>query len=327
MLNILNFAMGVAGILITLLVFIIGYRKTIGARDERVKTANKDIALILARLIANPKVKVDKKTVEGIMRSKAREYNVSTEYLNDISIIIEDIVTKYIENEFMPEEIKNSLIEKARELLKEEKSEIRKTEFPDLARDKMRILMSTFTAMIAMIIVSIVSFGTMRPGLSHRAEFPTSLLVAMSLSLSIATVMAFIKLSLDKQKRIRNDAIYRAPMLEEIVFSALGEYFSGSKIEKELLFMDGMKIDFVIERGNESVPVEVKYILDSKSLTRAIEELRIFIERLKAKKGLLLVNTLVTEKDNKLAAENNIIIIENAVSKKDIIRQLEKKSV
>jgi len=314
---------GLVGILITLLVFMISYRRTIGARKERIKSANRETVTILARTIANSQIGVDEQMVQGVIRSKAREHNVSVGDLNNLFIILEDVMTKYIENEFISEDVKNTLVEKVKKLLAEKKEpETRIDVISDLSKDRLRILMSTFSAMIAMVTVLVVAFGVIKPEFSLKTKFPISLLLTMSASIAVATLMAFTTLALDRQKRIRNEAIYRGPRLKEIVLSTLQEYFNKSDIEQELLFFDGKRIDFVVKKEDEDIPVEVKYILDSKSLPRAIKELQEFIARLKAKKGLLIMNTLASEKDKKTAADSNIIIIENALSKKDITRQL-----
>lgn len=314
---------GLAGILISLLVFMISYRRTIGSRKERIKAANRETVTILARTIANSQMGVDEQMVQGVIRSKAREHNASVGDLNNMFIILEDVMTKYIENEFISEDVKNKLVEKVKGLLAEKKEpETRIDVISDLSKDRLRILMSTFSAMIAMVTVLVVYFGVTKLEFSLKTEFPISLLLTMSASIVVATLMAFTTLALDRQKRIRNETIYRGPMLKEIVLSTLREYFNKSDIEQELLSFDGKRIDFVVKKEDENIPVEVKYMLDSKSLPRAIKELQEFIARLKAKKGLLIINTLASEKDKKTAVDSNIIIIENALSKKDIIRQL-----
>lgn len=314
---------GLAGILISLLVFMISYRRTIGSRKERIKAANRETVTILARTIANSQMGVDEQMVQGVIRSKAREHNASVGDLNNMFIILEDVMTKYIENEFISEDVKNKLVEKVKGLLAEKKEpETRIDVISDLSKDRLRILMSTFSAMIAMVTVLVVYFGVTKLEFSLKTEFPISLLLTMSASIVVATLMAFTTLALDRQKRIRNETIYRGPMLKEIVLSTLREYFNKSDIEQELLFFDGKRIDFVVKKEDENIPVKVKYMLDSKSLPRAIKELQEFIARLKAKKGLLIINTLASEKDKKTAVDSNIIIIENALSKKDIIRQL-----
>lgn len=318
----INILLWIGGIFITLAVFFISYRKTIGAKKERVKSANKEIVAILARTIANPQVNIDRKAVQSVIRSKAREYNVAIDDLNDMFMVLEDVMTKYIENEFISEDVKNTLVEKTKELLKEKEEEkVRVGRIPDISKDRLAILMSTTGAMIAMVTI-IVSFGLIKPGLSLKSGMPLSLIIGMSATIIMATLTAFLKLALDRQKRIQNEAIYRGPMLEETVLSALEDYFKPGAIEQELLFMDGKRVDFVVNKESGKMPVEVKYILDSKSLSRAIEQLKVFMERLKSNKGLLIVNTLVAEKDKNTAAQNNIIIIENALSKQDIIRQL-----
>lgn len=319
----LDVIMWFAGVLITVTVFIISYRKTIRARKERVKSANKEIVAIMARSIANPKINIDKKIIQGIIRSKSREYKVSIDDLNDVFIILEDVMTTYIENEFISEKIKNTLIQKVKILLKEKDTSKIETNIESyISRDRTRILMSTFFATIAMVAVMVASFGLIKPASVNKVDLPIPLLVSMTASIAIATLIAFMKLTIERQKKLRDKVMYKGPMLEEIVLSALEERFNGSNVEREMLFMDGKRIDFVVDCNSEKIPVEVKYLLDSKSLLRAIKELKEFIKRLEANKGLLIVNTSIPDKEKRVLADDNIFVIENAFSKRNILRQL-----
>ena len=69
----------------------------------------------------------------------------------------------------------------------------------------------------------------------------------------------------------------------------------------------------------ERIPVEVKYRTVQHDL---IKQLQDFMRILQAKRAILITNSSVTSKINKLAAQNNIYLIDNVQSEEDIVKGL-----
>lgn len=76
----LEFALGAAGILVSVLLFLGGYRQTGGAKKERIRSANADVKKILVRrvVLEGPMSRAD---VSLFLQGKARDFRISDEEL------------------------------------------------------------------------------------------------------------------------------------------------------------------------------------------------------------------------------------------------------
>lgn len=149
------------GLGIPLLTFFITYKKTIGASKEREKTAYREIVSLIAKLIAHEKINPNFDIINGLIKSKAREYNVNLD-VSYIPTIFEDVMAKFIENEFISQSVKKNLIDKVQLTQKEifEAKETKEATFREKEpsfNDNYIILLSTVAALVASIITVIIA--------------------------------------------------------------------------------------------------------------------------------------------------------------------------
>ena len=76
MVEISSLFLGLFGIVVTIITFIFSYNKTIGARNERAKTANNDIIKILKRNLIMERRVPKFEEINRLISSKIIEYKV-----------------------------------------------------------------------------------------------------------------------------------------------------------------------------------------------------------------------------------------------------------
>ena len=298
--------------------FFITYKLTIGARKEREKNAYREIISTITRFISQNQINPTLDVIQGLIRSKARAYNVSMVNIPGIPVIFEDSMTKFIENEFISQDIKKDLINKVRLLqteleIKETRGMIAETIEVSVA-DKSRILLSTITSMVMLITLL---YMLEEYSLYVLTDIFLYAILAMSF-IFVATVYLYMNAKIEKEKKESESTTYVSPIFENMVSSALQRHLK-EKIERGVVLKNGKRIDFALQINDERIPIEVKY-QDVKSNT--IEQIFDYKNQLGAERAILITNSSVTERVRKSADAKNIIIVDNVNSEEDIINSL-----
>lgn len=332
--NIINIFLTIA---ISLITFIFTYNKTIGARKERERTAYKEIVSIMAKLIAHEQINPNLDVILGLIRSKSREYDANLD-ISYIPSIFEDINTKYIENEFISQDIKKNLIEKV-QLIQKEILDVKEAKEATLSvkestvslKDKYSIILSTFSSLFALL-AAILTIGIISiPGESifsininevilylRESELLFSLIMGILVILTL-TLVIYQRMNIEKIEKEIKSTKYGTPILEQMVFSALKNVFPDEKIQESALLSNGRIVDFLLKIDDEKIPIEIKYqALKSPTIGQIISDM----ETLKAEKAILITNSSVNLQIRKYVEENNIILFDNVKSEAEIIHRL-----
>lgn len=107
-----NYILTAIGILVSILLFLIGYRQTIGAKKERLAIANSDIEKILIRRIVNENYNFNLMDIFRLIEGKARDYNVQMIDLLSVDEILNCIYTRIIETDFITQKQREEIINK-----------------------------------------------------------------------------------------------------------------------------------------------------------------------------------------------------------------------
>jgi hypothetical protein len=100
------------GILVSVLLFLIGYRQTVGARKERVSSANeKLVETILRRIILEGYIP-QRKDIGRIIEGKARDYKIRVKDILSIDQIINTLYTRIFENDLISKDEREANLEK-----------------------------------------------------------------------------------------------------------------------------------------------------------------------------------------------------------------------
>lgn len=333
--NIINILLTIA---ISLITFLFTYNKTVGARKERERTAYKEIVSIMAKLIAHEQIKPNLNVILGLIRSKSREYDANLD-ISYIPAIFEDINTKFIENEFISQDIKKNLIDKV-QLIQKEILDVKEAKEATLGvkestvslKDKYSIIFSTLISIFSLIAAiltigiisipseSIFSINIYEVILYLRESGVVYSLIGGLFAVLTLTLAFYQRMTIEKIETQTKSTKYGAPILEEMVFSALKNVFPNENILESAVLSNGRKVDFLLEIDNEKIPIEVKYQAFRPS---TIDQVIANMKTLKAKRAIIITNSSAHPKARKYAERDNIIFIDDVKSEAEIIAQLE----
>jgi hypothetical protein len=104
--------LGVIGILVSIALYYLGYRQTIGAKKEKIKATNFDIEKTLVKRIVLESFSPTIKDINRIIETKARETNLREDDLNTPSQFIDTIFTRIFETDFISPDQRNEIVQK-----------------------------------------------------------------------------------------------------------------------------------------------------------------------------------------------------------------------
>ena len=105
-------AFTVLGIAVSIVTFLIGYRSTIGARKERVRSGNDEVEKILVRRIVLENFEPTLDEIVRIVDAKARDFRVRPTDLLSEGQFLNNIYTRVVESDFIPREQRQEILER-----------------------------------------------------------------------------------------------------------------------------------------------------------------------------------------------------------------------
>lgn len=176
----------IVSIIIGLVTFYLSYRWTVTAKKERRKTACREVVSITMRTLVHNQIKPTPSLFEDLIRSKARECEVKRESLPSLSVFLEDIQSKILENEFIPHDTKENLLKEIGNL----QNSVKKTQPEETAVESeiIGILGSSLFAFmsVAVLILFVVYLASEAFG---AVELPPQS-VLMTIGISVVSIIA-----------------------------------------------------------------------------------------------------------------------------------------
>jgi hypothetical protein len=105
-----NYFLGILGIAVSVLLFLLGYRQTIGAKRERIASANSQLEAILIRRIVLEKHTPSQADLLRLIEGKARDHNVGAEDLVSEGQLLNTIFTRVTESDLIPAEQRDEIL-------------------------------------------------------------------------------------------------------------------------------------------------------------------------------------------------------------------------
>ena len=313
-----NVIIGVIGVVVSLVTFYLTYRLTIGARKERGKNAYREIISIMTRFLSQTKINPTLDVIQGLTRSKAREHNVNMVSIPSLPAIFEDLITKFIENEFISPDTKNNIISRVKLL----QNELETKE----ARERMIVETPEVPKILTILILAAVTIAPMSFALLLMVQTGFIYYIARNMYIIMIAVVFlvvagsfYIKASREKEEKEAESTAYISPIFENLIFSALKRHLPEGNIEKGVVLKKGRQVDFVLQINDEKIPMAVKF-RDVKLGT--VQQISDYKKQLGAKKAILITNSSVAKIVRKSADAKNIIIIDDINSEEDIINRL-----
>jgi hypothetical protein len=305
------------GIFVSLFLFIIGYRQTIGARKERVRACNEKLIETILRRIILEKYIPKKDDIKRLIEGKARDYKVKQKDLLTEDQILNTIYTKIFENDLISQEQRDENIERLTELFVVDKKHI----IQDLdssftnEKDKSRrnfinivtFLLAIISTTIGAFVVSFESFA------SFDKLLNSSILYTILGSLaSIIAVYTFLRLK-DFQESSEEVELPKNPYRDYVKFER-DVVIQLKKLQIEIIFPNSKDdgFDLIAIINGEKVAIEIKFWRQRPPfsfLRQVLIRLKSSMEKEDIKRGLIITNDKFGL-DEKLKLDENIEIIE-----------------
>ncbi|WP_394557440.1 hypothetical protein [Priestia aryabhattai] len=92
------------GVIVSIIIYLLSYRQTIGAKQERIQSSNKEIEKILIRRIVNDNYNLSLADIRRLLEGKARDFKVKVNDLYKEEQMLNSLYTRVIETDFITKE-------------------------------------------------------------------------------------------------------------------------------------------------------------------------------------------------------------------------------
>jgi len=114
-----DYLLSILGIAISIILFFIGYRETIGAKKERIKSANSEVEKILVRRIVLEAYTPKPIDISRLLEGKSRDFKVKAGDMLSESGILNCIYTRIIETDLIAQEQREEILSRIIPILEE----------------------------------------------------------------------------------------------------------------------------------------------------------------------------------------------------------------
>jgi len=303
------------GIIVSVLLFLAGYKQTIGASKERVKAANEKLIETILRRVILERYTPKKEDIKKLTEGKARDYKVKQKDLLNSDQILNTIYTRIFENDLISKEQREENIERLSSLFVIDKKEAKQDNEINLetSKDKTRKFFNFFSLIIAIVStiigVSLVSFNKIVNLDSYMQ--PEILISIIGSIVAIFTAYLYLRIK-DNQENSNDTELPKNPYRDYV------------KFEKEVVVqLRKLNIEVTIpntkEEGydlsalinGEKYAIEIKYWKQRPPygfIKQNISRLKSAMDKEGIKKGLLITNEKFGV-DEKLKIEDGIEIL------------------
>lgn len=296
-----NYLLSFLGVIVSITLFFIGYRQTIGAKKERISSAISEVEKILVRRIVlesyTPKLVDISRLIEG----KARDFRVKVGDLLSESQIMNCIYTRILETDLIAQNQREEILLRIIPILEEAEgapiqeqkvvelpSELRKRAIYQIA---VPLTMALIASLIGGFVTALPKIGTV----DMNIESLFSVLIATAaVSLVLISVLYTFKRLKESQQEITINSSSKA-MEQAINF----EREVAKTIEKK-----GLKIrpagprdrgyDFAVEQNGKKIFIEVKAWtrpMPISLLSRIVDVLEKTVQIENAEEGILITKS------------------------------------
>lgn len=245
------------GILVSVSLFLLGYRQTFGAYKERVRTANTDLEKVLLKRIVLESYQPTTEDLSRLINGKALDHRVKTRDLLSEIQLLEILFARITESDFVTPSQRNEILKRlSLALVKAEEvpvEEIRVAELPSLkkrlySRDIIPAIMALFASIVGTSVVFL-------PELSETTKLLTpSALAVFSASLAvIITIFLIYRLKESQQEISSESALQSAIDFEQEVAGVIEKLGITSELSRP-----DSGFDFMTMMGGKKILVEVK---------------------------------------------------------------------
>lgn len=255
-----NYILGLLGIFVSVILFLIGYRQTIGAMKERVRIANSDLEKILLRRIVLESYSPDLEDITRLIEGKSRDYKVKIANLLSEAQLLNTIFTRIIETDFISPSQRKEIIERIIPVItKAEKIPLDDEKISYLPNTKQKIYSKNIILLMGFITSILGSSLVLVPNLLSQDLFKDKFMI--STTLIVTMIISFIIiLVIFLSYRLRESQ-------EENSSNSLESYIEFENEVAYVLKRSGLKwyipenkddgYEFIVEKADKKLLVEV----------------------------------------------------------------------
>lgn len=257
------------GIIVSLLLFIIGYRQTIGASKERINIANKMVEQILLKRIVLEDYELKTTDLSILLESISREQRVKVSSLYSEPQILNTLFMKIFDNDFIPVERRNLYLSKVNLLIDgyyQEIEEIKLTSnLPKENRESFAIRISSFPlvtismALLSSAVGGAVSIYPQLDKMDFKLLNSDVLMPAIAVSGISVLIIIFIFIIYRFREPTQEKQYYDNPALAGFKFETdVINYVKNNRPQLKVNTREN-DIDIIIEYNGKVILVDTKY--------------------------------------------------------------------
>lgn len=317
------------GIVVALVTFAIVDWRTRTAHTERTRHAHKEVVTAIAKLLAQGQARVDLPVIESLLKTKARECDVSLSIADELPRIVEDLAAKFSESEFITPKTRQNLLHKAlalrrlgesrRPTLKEAVTDFEESSRIAASHFRRSILLSAAVSLLAAILTLAVIAAFI--GVDAVGLLPV---YAGGVCAAIAAAVVFnlyqtSRTTRSKEARTLAD-VHRT--FVETVLDVLGKTMPEAMVQRNVRIETEkylVGVDFIINVNGAILPIKVKHGLVT---PQTIAAMAAVMNRLAIERGMIITSMQVRDRTKKMAMSRNITLLAGIRSAEDLTRGL-----
>lgn len=250
------------GIGVSVLLFLLGYRQTIGAKKERAKNANLSVHRAVMRRMVLEGYSPKYKDVSRILEGKAREFQVSVNDLLSEDQVLNSLYTEVFDSDLISPDQRKEIESRLDSLFQKIEEEPNKPTFSQISEMRAEKKESKETVWVMALAASMmgatisVLYRFLKEPVAIDSEFLISGLGILVASIAIVSTISTIRRSKDIEVNVSKRSVQvRSALFELEIAKAIEKANIPYKSEPSI---NNLRPDFVLEVGPENIVVEAK---------------------------------------------------------------------
>ncbi|MEK3796960.1 hypothetical protein MHI18_01690 [Peribacillus sp. FSL H8-0477] len=276
-----------AGIVVSIIIYVLTYKQTIGAKKERTINANEEIVKILIRRMVNEDFEITLRDIYWLMEGKSRDFKIKVADLYSQEQILNSVFTKILETDFLSVTQRKKVIEQITTLILNLK-ELEINEDEKIKAEKERgfskYLLPISTALLGPLVALLIN-SSLNIGLNlDRTIISLTFLVSTLITLIISFILRFKESSKDilpinHMTRVIDEGI----AFEKEVVRQLNRKFN-------IIPSENRFYDYKITDKDILIDVKVwRETVHTMAVNRAVDRLQKAIDDKEGTKGIIIV--------------------------------------
>lgn len=320
--NLINIGIGLGSLIVTGITSYWFYRRSTGVKGEKIKNARKEVVNVLLNELVRSTQDIKPSVVEALLNNKYRDSGINPLAINELPLIIDDLITNIAGDIFIPPRKKDDFVQKVLRLKQcFDKREINLEQAIANWKKSSIFLISigsafTFFIGIAFGLATLIIFVILVPSTQLVVVIQTLWLIGL-----ISALFGYMQYRIMHVKRNKNSKSLNI-VLEHIAIAALRKIIPNATINKHVrINIDNRlaEVDLILVLNENKLPVEIKHRNIQPQTIMQIESVMNIVN---ARRGLLIMTSVVSNKVKKLAREKGIIVLDQVTSENEIVDYL-----